>query len=479
MTTADGSALAEELGAERAALLLPAETFEQGGSYEKLRLCADAICRSELQRPLPKEWQDLHESDLLNADGEPMHIYPKKLRENASFTKVSWQDPNILQKIFARQFPYGTGGFDSALEIIPDFKNYMFHAIHSLDGEFLDDKDGGEFLFFTYELSLKRKLYRDYVGRARRAESGCYEPITKQELYSAQRYSHRLAEIIPNSKDALDRWKYAVQHMCLPGNRGPPTAMTTVVSNAHASTIWAHAERGALAQPAPEDTLRYFTSEPSVRNVNAHVALQTLDYRRRRRDFMSVAYAASQDAVRGKVPVRIARDEDQQRGHRHVHINEFAERCGPSHDHCLPVLPMVNDGERTQRNPMPAQRRSYCRSVSRWCMRCGDHCSVPAHASASVTSGVSAYHANAHTAEATAEMLRPYPLGTTPPPSSEVPDVQGCSLDETLAKLNKEFWNEHRFKVTESKPLTYEGSFLQRFAQQHKAVESKRLTAKI
>ena len=128
---------------------------------------------------------------------------------------------------------------------------------------------------------------------------------------------------------------------------------------------------------------------------------------------------------------------------------------------------------------MLAQRRSSCRSVSQWCMRCGDHCSVPAHASASLNSGVSAYHANAHTAEATAEMLRPYPLGTQPPPSSEVPDVEGCSLDETLAKLNKEFWNAHRFEVTESKPLAYEGSFLQRFAQQHEAVRNKRLTSEI
>ena len=113
----------------------------------------------------------------------------------------------------------------------------MLHTIHSLDGEFLDDKGGGEFLFFTYELSLKRKLYRDYVGRAMHAEKRNYEPATKAELYSDQRYSHRLAEIVPNSKEALSRWKMIVQHLCLPGNLGPPTAMTTIVSNAHASTI--------------------------------------------------------------------------------------------------------------------------------------------------------------------------------------------------------------------------------------------------
>ena len=207
-----------------------------------------------------------------------MQILPQPLKQNASFTKVSWQDPHILPKLFGRQFPHGTGGYTSALDTVTDFKHYMLHTIHSLDGEFLDDKDGGEFLFFTYELSLKRKLYRDYVGRAQNAFKRSYEPATKRELYSDQMYSHRLAEIVPNSKQALSRWKDVVQHMCLPGNRGPPTAMTTIVSNAHASTIWAHVERGALSQPNAEETLRYFTAEPTVRNINAHVALQTLDY---------------------------------------------------------------------------------------------------------------------------------------------------------------------------------------------------------
>ena len=152
----------------------------------------------------------------------PCRFFRKKLKENASFTKVSYQDPHILPKLFGRQFPYGTGGYLGAMETIDDFKHFMLHAIHSLDGEFLDDKDGGEFLFFTYELSLKRKLYRDYVGRAKRAERCNYEPTTKQELYSVQRYSDRLAEIVPNSREALSKWKMVVQRLFLPGNRAPP-----------------------------------------------------------------------------------------------------------------------------------------------------------------------------------------------------------------------------------------------------------------
>ena len=395
-----------------------------------------------------------------------MNKIPKQLRQNASFTKVSWQDPHILPKLFARQFPYGTGGYQSALETIDDFKHYMLHTIHSLDGEFLDDKDGGEFLFFTYELSLKRKLYRDYVGRAMHAENRSLVPATKQELYSDQRYSHRLAEIIPNSKEALQRWKTTVQHLCLPGNRGPPTAMTTIVSNAHASTIWAHVERGALSQPNAEDTLRYFNAEPSNRNINEHVALQTLDYRRRRRDFLGVAYATSQDAIRGKIPDRIARDEDQQRGHRHAHINEFAERCGPSHDSYMTSIPMVADNEGALSKTTSVQHRGSCRSVSQWCIKCGKHCSLPPHMSASEKSAASVYHTNAHTAESTAEMLRPYPLGTVPPQSPEVPDVVGQSLEETLALLNKDFWTADRLESKARSDLSCEGSFLQRFMQQ-------------
>ena len=57
ITTAAGNALSEELGAERAVLLIPAEAFEVSGSYEKLRICADAICRSQLLKALPEDWQ--------------------------------------------------------------------------------------------------------------------------------------------------------------------------------------------------------------------------------------------------------------------------------------------------------------------------------------------------------------------------------------------------------------------------------------
>ena len=207
MATVAGKALSEEIGSERAVLLVPAEAFERGGSYEQLRAAAQTICRAQLRQPLPQEWQDIYYGDLLDADGNSMQVLPQELKRNASFTKVSHQDPHILPKLFVRQFPYGTGAFLGAVDSIKDFKHFMLHAIHSLDGEFLDDKDGGEFLFFTYELSLKRKLYHDYVGREMRKERGMDRPSTNQELYSAQRYSGRIAELIPNSNQALAKWK--------------------------------------------------------------------------------------------------------------------------------------------------------------------------------------------------------------------------------------------------------------------------------
>ena len=104
-------------------LFIPAEAYETGGSYEKIRVLATTICRAQLQRPLPPEWQEIHESNLLNADGDPMHILLRALKQNASFTKVSWQDPHVLQKLFARQFPHGTGGFESSVDTIADFKH--------------------------------------------------------------------------------------------------------------------------------------------------------------------------------------------------------------------------------------------------------------------------------------------------------------------------------------------------------------------
>ena len=58
--TKAGSELQEELGEERTVLFIPQEVFEARGDYEKLRVCADAICRARLARPLPREWQEVH-----------------------------------------------------------------------------------------------------------------------------------------------------------------------------------------------------------------------------------------------------------------------------------------------------------------------------------------------------------------------------------------------------------------------------------
>ena len=58
MKTTTDEALPEALGAEGAALLVPADAFEATGCYEKLRIVADTICRAQLRETLPPEWQD-------------------------------------------------------------------------------------------------------------------------------------------------------------------------------------------------------------------------------------------------------------------------------------------------------------------------------------------------------------------------------------------------------------------------------------
>ena len=65
-------------------------------------------------------------------------------------------------------------------------------------------------------------------------------------------------------------------------------------------------------------------------------------------------------------------------------------------------------------------------------------------------------------AEATAEMLRPYPLGTALPPTSALPDVTGMSLDETFATLTHHLWSAERLVgTTEPARPSCHGTFLQ------------------
>ena len=174
--------------------------------------------------------------------------------------------------------------------------------------------------------------------------------------------------------------------------------------------------------------------------------------------------------------MRSARDEDQQRGHRHAHINEFAERCGPSHDTCVTAVPMVSNRAVAPPPSAGVHLRPSCRSVSQWCLRCGNHCALPAHVSAQEDSTASAYHTTSHTAESTAEMLRPYPLGTLPPQSTQVPDVADCSLKKTIELLNTELWTGERVQHKKRMPLSCEGSFLQRFSSQYMCTDTKQIS---
>ena len=126
---------------------------------------------------------------VVEADGSHMSYLLQDLHANGTLTKVYWKDPNIFRTTFIVQFCHGPDSFESLLDAVL-FKQYMLHRVHSLDGEFLDDKDGGEFLLFAYEVNLKRKLYKDYVGNFMKNERQKAAGASRPELYSNQRNAH-------------------------------------------------------------------------------------------------------------------------------------------------------------------------------------------------------------------------------------------------------------------------------------------------
>ena len=82
-----------------------------------------------------------------------------------------------------------------------------------------------------------------------------------------------------------------------------------------------------------------------------------------------------------------------------------------------------------------------CRSVSRWCLRAGQHCRLPA------CDDATQYHTAHHNAHATAELCRPWPLGSTSLGPPAVPDYRRprvLSLDETKQALTISFWTTDR-----------------------------------
>lgn len=78
------------LGQEPVALFQPVDDLNYSmGSYNHLRAAASKICRMKLTKPLPAEWNSLHESEFIGADGEPASKMPISLWWNKSFTGMS------------------------------------------------------------------------------------------------------------------------------------------------------------------------------------------------------------------------------------------------------------------------------------------------------------------------------------------------------------------------------------------------------
>ena len=116
-----GNELQKCLGKEAIGMLIPFKTLsEYSGSYQHHRAAANYIFESELRSALPESWQKLHDCEIVHASGETkgasMWSLPEPMRQNLSFTKVSWRDCHVEAKAFVLQHRYGTGGFKSTAE---------------------------------------------------------------------------------------------------------------------------------------------------------------------------------------------------------------------------------------------------------------------------------------------------------------------------------------------------------------------------
>ena len=74
--------------------------------------------------------------------------------------------------------------------------------------------------------------------------------------------------------------------------------MTTLVSHAKSSTIRAHARRGPLAKPDPEEGLSHIYSQCAPFPILSNLTVQGIEYQRRKSEFFHYAYNRNFDAPR-------------------------------------------------------------------------------------------------------------------------------------------------------------------------------------
>ena len=183
-------------------------------------------------------------------------------------------------------------------------------------------------------------------------------------------------------------------------------------------------------------------------NVLQNITAQTLDYSRRKKEFIEYAYQVNYDTVRGRVLAYLDRREGQRRGHEHNHINEYHEPCSlPAVRHGVAMT--IGDPHCTSSDTdcfRGSKKGVFCRSYSQHCLKAGHQCQLPVEANGTP------YHMKTHSGSTTAEMLRPFPLGST----SSGPDVLATphcgSLEEVYTAVAESSWTSDR--LSSSSPTT-------------------------
>ena len=309
--TSTGTPLSDTLGNDGIAVFMPVSDLSAcTGSYRHLRAAADRVMQAELRESLPPAWQSAVESDLCDKDGKPIWKLPKAFRFNQSFTSVAVRDRNFDAKVFVQQHPYGTGSLNSTCDCVASRFDFYQHRLFSLDQVFADTADP-EWTFMMREREIKTRLMTDYLGRldsgAKQAAHG--KATDNEDVYSIERFSHRIGTFIDDSPQALGQRRADWLELAAPENLGAPNAMTTIVANAKTSTIRAHAERGPLAAPNPEDTVLHLFSNAQPFPLLTNLTAQGIDYLRRKREFFCYAYQQNFDALRGRVLDYLSRRE--------------------------------------------------------------------------------------------------------------------------------------------------------------------------
>ncbi len=455
--TQNGKSLADALGEEEVALLLPLDALKAcSGSYAHLRTMADTICTSELRSSLPPSWQHVCANEVCDADGAPISSLPHFLDINTALTKVSFRDSHVEAKLFVKMFPWGTGSFSSALDCIKQRHAYAQARFWSLDGEFLDDQEP-QWLFWQREFEYKMRLFEDWHGKDNpratpqshvtgevRSQAPADTKAQHTAAYSKHTFSRRVGSFIPDSSQALTRQRYDWLEAAKPENLGPPTSMTTFVGNPKSAAVVAHVTQGPCALPDPETSLSFLVSGTATVPTTRHVAVKEVDYLRRRADFEMVAFdPSSRDTLHGQIPHRCSRSENQKRGDDHTHYNEFAEPCGfPPHASEMEALhtagisqvPPASAAQCVEVSPTTPIECQPCRTVSRYCVRSAGHCHLPS------CLHNADFHAAAHHAYARGELVRAFPVGHEPVCPPRPPDVSKLTLAQTRQHLRETFF---------------------------------------